>query len=152
MSRTVADFMTPDPPTVQPQTPLADAIQLLVEQRLSGLSVLDDQGHLVGVLSESDLLWQETGADPPPYIMLLDSVIFLRNPSRYTQELHKALGQTVGDAMSPKPISIAPERPLHEAAQLMHDKRIRHLPVVDAGGQVVGFLTQSDIIRAMAAG
>lgn len=152
MSRTVADFMTPNPPTVQPQMPLSEAIQLLVEHRLSGLPVADDSGKLVGVLSESDLMWQETGADPPPYIMLLDSVIYLRNPARYEQELHKAIGQTVGEAMTPKPIAIAPDRPLHEAAQIMHDKRIRHLPVIDASDRVVGFLSQSDIIRAMAAG
>ncbi len=151
MSRTVADFMTPEPVVVSPQMPLSEAIQLLVERRVSGLPVLAEDGELVGILSESDLMWQEAGVDPPPYIMLLDSAIYLRNPARFEQELHKSLGQTVGDVMSRKPLTIKPDRPLREAAQLMHDKNIRRLPVVNERNHVVGILTQGDIVRALAA-
>ncbi|NJL01425.1 MAG: CBS domain-containing protein [Spirulinaceae cyanobacterium SM2_1_0] len=151
MSQTVADFMMPDPVTVKPQLALSDAIQLLVERQASCLLVVDDDDALIGILSESDLMWQATGVEPPPYIMLLDSAIFLRNPARYEKELHKALGQTVGDVMTAKPITIAPERSLREAAQVMHDKHIHRLPVIDASDRLVGLITQSDIIRAMAA-
>ena len=96
MSRTVADFMSSPPLTVTPQTPLSEAIQLLAQQKITGLPVVDEQGQLVGVIADTDLMWQETGAEPPPYIVFLDSVIFLQNPARYEQELHKVLGQTVG--------------------------------------------------------
>lgn len=53
--------------------------------------------------------------------------------------------------MSPSPITISPDKPLKEAAQLMHEREIRRLPVLDAQGQVIGILTRGDIIRAMAA-
>lgn len=150
MPKTVADAMSRDPIVVRPETPLNEAIQIIAERRISGLPVVNDAGQLVGIISETDLMWQETGVDPPPYIMFLDSVIYLKNPAQYERELHKALGQTVGEVMSRDPITIASDKPLKEAAQLMHEREIRRLPVLDAQGQVKGILTRGDIIRAMA--
>lgn len=151
MTKTVADIMTPNPITVTPQTSLQDAIQILAEKHISGLPVVDDGGKLVGVISETDLMWQETGIDPPPYVMFLDSVIYLQNPSRHEKLVHKALGQTVGEVMSDKPITVNPQQTVKEAASLMHDRSIRRLPVVDGQtDRVVGIVTRGDIIRAMA--
>ncbi len=151
MNKTVAQIMTSSPLTVKPETPLKDAISLLVENKLSGLPVVNDQNKLVGVISESDLMWQESGVEPPPYIMILDSVIYLQNLGRYEKDIHKALGQTVGEVMTNKPITIQAEEGVKKAAQLLHDKKISRLPVVDSDGNVVGIITQGDIIRAMAA-
>ncbi|AGF52346.1 IMP dehydrogenase [Synechocystis sp. PCC 6803] len=153
MSRTVGEVMTPNPITVKPDTPLQDAIRLLAENRISGMPVLDDQEKLVGVISDTDLMWQESGVDTPPYVMLLDSIIYLQNPARHERELHKALGQTVGEVMNDVPISILPTQTLREAAHLMNEKKIRRLPVLNVESrQLIGILTQGDIIRAMARG
>jgi CBS domain-containing protein len=151
MTKSVAEIMTVNPITVKPQTPLADAIKIIAEKRISGMPVVNDEGKLVGVISESDLMWKETGVEPPPYIMILDSVIYLQNPARYEKEIHKALGQVVDDVMTDKPISIHANQTLREAANLMHEKNIRRLPVVEENsGEVVGILTRGDIIRSMA--
>jgi CBS domain-containing protein len=152
MSKTVADVMSHDPIVVRVETPLNEAIKILAERRFSGLPVVDDVGKLVGIISETDLMWQETGVTPPAYIMFLDSVIYLENPGTYERDLHKALGQTVGEVMSKNPITIFPDKTLKEAAQIMHDRSVHRLPVLDSAGQVIGILTRGDIIRAMAAG
>lgn len=151
MPKTVTDIMTRDPVVVHPETLLNEAIKILAERRISGLPVVDDTGKLVGMISETDLMWQETGVTPPAYIMFLDSVIYLQNPATYERELHKALGQTVGEVMSPEPITISPDKPLREAAQLMHDRSVNRLPVLDANERVIGIITRGDIVRAMAA-
>lgn len=151
MSKTVADVMSRDLIMVKPQTPIKEAIQILAERSISGLPVVDDAGKLVGVLSETDLLWQETGVEPPLYIMFLDSVIYLENPARYDQELHKALGQTVGEVMSTNPVTVKPDQPLRKAAKLMQEKSIRRLAVTDNEDKVIGILTTGDIVRAMVA-
>lgn len=151
MTKTVADIMTRDTIVVRPDTPLKEAIQILVKHRISGLPVVDDTGKLVGIISESDLMWQETGVNPPAYIMILDSVIYLENPARYERDLHKALGQTVGEVMSDQPVTISPDKTLPEAAKIMHDRNIRRLPVIDASGHAIGIITRGDIIREMAA-
>lgn len=151
MPKNVADAMSRDPVVVRPETPLNEAIQILAERHFSGLPVVDDARQLVGIISETDLMWQETGVTPPAYIMFLDSVIYLKNPATYERDLHKALGQTVGEVMSRDPISIDPDKSLKDAAQMMHDRSVHRLPVLDAEGLVIGILTRGDIIRAMAA-
>ncbi|MBH8552431.1 CBS domain-containing protein [Nostocaceae cyanobacterium CENA357] len=151
MPKTVADVMSHSPIVVRAETPLKEAVQIIAERRISGLPVVDDVGKLVGVISETDLMWQETGVTPPAYIMFLDSVIYLQNPATYERDLHKALGQTVGEVMSKNPVTITPDKTVKEAAQLMHDRSVNRLPVLDSEGQVIGILTRGDIIRAMAA-
>ena len=151
MPKTVADVMSRDPITVKKETPLKEVIQILAQRRISGLPVVDNDDKLVGIISETDLMWQETGVKPPAYIMILDSVIYLENPAHYERDLHKALGQTVGEVMTSESlVSITPDQPLQKAAQLMHKKHIRRLPVLDSQGQVIGIITRGDIIRDMA--
>lgn len=151
MPKTVADVMTRDLIVVKPEMALNEAIKLMVDNRISGMPVVNDQGKLVGVISESDLMWQETGVEPPPFITILDSVIYLQNPARYEKDIHKALGQTVGEVMTEKPITIKPDKPLREAAHILHEKDIRLLPVVNEAGEVIGIVTRGDVIRTMAA-
>lgn len=151
MSKTVAEIMTTDPVTVSPKTSLQEAIQILADREISGLPVVDDRGKLVGVISETDLTWQATGVEAPPYIMFLDSVIYLQNPAKHNQEIHKALGQTVEEAMSGRLTTVKGSQLVREAAQIMHEKKLRRLPVVDDSGKLVGMITQGDVIRMMAA-
>lgn len=151
ITKTVAEIMTADPVVVKADTPLQDAIKIIAEQKMSGLPVVDDAGVLVGIISEGDLTWQETGVDTPPYIMLLDSIIYLQNPAKHDAEIHKALGQTVGEVMSSKVYKIEPDQSVREAAHVMHEKHVGRLPVVDGDtGKVLGIITQGDIIRTMA--
>ena len=151
MSKTVAQIMTANPTTVSPQTSLQEAIKILAEKEISGLPVVDESGKLVGVISETDLTWQTTGVDAPPYIMFLDSVIYLQNPAKHNEEVHKALGQNVGDAMSDRPVTIREDSLVREAARIMHEKKLRRLPVVDSNSKLIGIITQGDVIKMMAA-
>ena len=118
MSGTVSDFMSRELIRVTPETSVQTVIQTLADHHISGLPVVNGQHHLVGVISELDLLWQESGVTPPPYITLLDSIIYLQNPSTYDRELHKALGQTAADVMTPKPITIQAQKPLLQKHRL----------------------------------
>lgn len=142
--------MTASPFTAKPDMPLKDAIQLLATHRISGLPVVDEAGEAIGEISETDLMWQVSGASLPAYVMLLDSVVYLTNPARYNQELHKALGQTVADVMSRKVTLVKADDDLQRAAQLMHDKQIRRLLVVDDDRRLIGILTRGDIVRELA--
>ncbi|CAD5962607.1 CBS domain-containing protein CBSX2, chloroplastic [Planktothrix tepida] len=151
MPKTVAEVMTPNPILAQPEMPLREALQLMVDRHIGCLPVVNSSGHLVGIISGTDLMWQESGVTPPAYITFLDSVIYLENFSRYEQELHKALGQTVGEVMTPEPlVTITPNKSLSDAARLFNEKRVHRLPVVEQSGKVIGILTCGDILRVMA--
>lgn len=152
MSTTVADIMSHDPIVVHPETSLNEAIKILAEHRISGLPVVDQTNQLVGVISETDLMWQETGVTPPAYFMILDSVIYLENPAKYERDLHKALGQTVGEVMTKKDIATTTaDTGVRHAAHLMHERKVHRLIVVDQTKQVIGVVTRGDIVRFMAA-
>ncbi|MEB3176164.1 MAG: CBS domain-containing protein, partial [Synechococcus sp.] len=100
VQRLVADVMTAPVISVSPETPLQQAVQLMSDHHISGLPVLDAKGHLVGELTEQQLMARETGFDAGPYVLLLDSVIYLKNPLQWDKEVHQVLGNSVGELMS----------------------------------------------------
>ncbi len=137
--------------SVTPATPLQEAVQLMSEHHVSGLAVVDAAGVLVGELTEQDLMVRESGFDAGPYVMLLDAVIYLRNPLNWDKEVHQVLGSSVGDVMSSNPHSCSAELPLPAAAKLLHERGTQRLFVLNGQKQPVGVLTRGDVVRALAA-
>ena len=85
--------------TVTPDTPLQQAVQMISDHHVSGLPVVNGEGRLIGELTEQDLMVRESGVDAGPYVMLLDSVIYLRNPLNWDKQVHQVLGTKVSDLM-----------------------------------------------------
>ncbi len=140
-----AELMTRDIVTVGPEAPLADAIRLMLEHRVSGLPVVDEAGRLVGLLMEGDLLHRaETGTDAVRMGWLKALVARGRMAERYVH----THGRRVRDVMTRQVLCVAPDQPLAEVVSLMVNKNVERLPVVRQG-QLVGFLTRSDILRQL---
>ena len=137
--------------SVTADSPLQDAVKLMSEHHISGLPVVDGSGALVGELSEQDLMVRESGFQPGPYVMLLDAVIYLRNPLNWDKEVHQVLGSTVGEVMGQHPHSCRAELPLPAAAGLLHERSTQRLFVLDGERHPVGVLTRGDVVRALAA-
>ncbi|WP_299415753.1 CBS domain-containing protein [Acaryochloris sp. IP29b_bin.148] len=148
-SPVVKDFMTADPIAVSPTDSLETVIKLLEEHRISGLPVVDKAHHVVGIISEGDLLVRESPMKPPLYMTLLGSVIYFESPKQFHQHMQKALGMLVQDVMSAKPITTQPDMPLATAANIMLDKKINRLPVVDTDQTLMGIITRHDLVRAL---
>jgi CBS domain-containing protein len=148
-SPTIQDFMTPNPIAVRPSDFIETVVQLLEEHRISGLPVVDDQNHVVGVISEGDLLIRESPLQPPLHFTLLGGVIYFDSPSHFHQQMKKAMGMLVQDVMTAKPITITPEASLVDAAQLMRSKKVNRLPVLDQQQALIGIITRHDLICAL---
>ncbi len=146
----VADAMSTPVLSVTPTTLLQEAVKLMSDHHISGLPVLDEHGALIGELSEQDLMVRESGFDAGPYVMLLDAVIYLRNPLDWDKQVHQVLGNTVADVMNRHPHSCSAEVSLAAAAKLLHDRSTQRL-FVREGEAVVGVLTRGDVVRALAA-
>jgi len=151
VERPVRDVMSTPVLTASKASPLQEAVQLMSEHHISGLAVLDDQGALVGELTEQDLMVRESGFQTGPYVMLLDAVIYLRNPLNWDKEVHQVLGSTVGEVMGQHPHTCSADLPLPAAARLLHEGNTQRLFVVDAERRPVGVLTRGDVVRALAA-
>jgi CBS domain-containing protein len=136
----VAEVMTVDVVTVDKGTSLRDVAALLTERRISGLPVVDD-GRVVGVVSEGDILIKERGRTAERrrlFGVLLDD--------RATAEL-KLEARTAEAAMTSPALTIGPDRPVAEAAGVMVDQGVNRLPVVDADGTLLGIVTRADLVR-----
>ncbi|MFC4016062.1 CBS domain-containing protein [Nonomuraea purpurea] len=107
---------------------------------VGAVTVIDAQRRPVGVVSEDDLLLKET-APAQPKRAIFDSY-------RRRREHHKAAGMTAAQLMSSPAITVTPQTPAREAAQLMHDGRLKQLPVINAvTGRIIGTLHQRDVLR-----
>nr|WP_321464520.1 CBS domain-containing protein [uncultured Desulfobulbus sp.] len=145
------DIMTTNVVTVHPQTSVRELASLLLERKISGAPVVDDAGKVLGVVTESDLIFQNKRVHLPTAVAILDAFVFLESPERTEQELKKMAGAKVGDICSEQPITVGPETELEEIATLMAEKKVHTLPVLD-DEQLVGIIGKSDIIRTIAQG
>ena len=150
LQQTVGEVMSAPVLTVTAETLLQDAVSLLNDHHVSGLPVVDGDGILIGELTEQDLMVRESGVDVGPYVMLLDSVIYLRNPLNWDRQVHQVLGNSVGDLMHRDSHSCDVSLPLPKAASMLHEKGTQRLIVVDAQRHPVGVLTRGDVVRALA--
>jgi CBS domain-containing protein len=150
VERRVSEVMSAPVCSVSPESPLQEAVQLLSDRRISGLAV-DGSGALVGELTEQDLMVRESGFQPGPYVMLLDAVIYLRNPLNWDKEVHQVLGSTVGEVMNAKLHTCTGDLPLPAAARQLHEGNTQRLFVLDGERRPVGVLTRGDVVRALAA-
>ncbi|HTW55710.1 MAG TPA: CBS domain-containing protein [Thermoplasmata archaeon] len=130
---------------------LFDALVLMRTHQISGLPVIDGRGTVVGVLSEKDLARVITGVAEYPAIRgLLDLLLVgvAGGAGDYFDRVRPALAETrVADAMSSPPIVIQPEAPLEFAMEVMRDREINRLPVVDRGC-LIGVVSRHDVLRA----
>ncbi len=150
LQQTVGEVMSAPVLTVMAETPLQDAVTLLSDHHVSGLPVVDAKGALAGELTEQDLMVRESGVDAGPYVMLLDSVIYLRNPLNWDRQVHQVLGNTVGDLMHRESHSCEQTLPLPKAASMLHEKGTQRLIVVDDQRRPIGVLTRGDVVRSLA--
>ena len=137
--------------SVTADSPLQEAVKLMSDHHISGLPVLDQAGGLVGELTEQDLMVRESGFQPGPYVMLLDAVIYLRNPLNWDKEVHQVLGSTVAEVMNTKVHTCSAGLGLPAAASLLHERSTQRLFVLDDARRPVGVLTRGDVVRALAA-
>lgn len=139
------DIMTRKIVTVSPETKIDQAGKLLLENHFNGLPVVDQEGHLKGIICQDDLIVQQKKFPVPSVFTLLDGVIPLTSSKHLEKEIQKMAAITVGQAMTPGPIAVDPETTLEEIATLMVKKNIHTLPVVDKG-KLVGVVGKEDIL------
>eukprot|EP00249_Psilotum_nudum_P001771 c14440_g1_i1 orf=172-996(+) len=149
---TVGDFMTRQDQlfVVNPSTTVDEALEILVENRITGLPVVDDSGRLIGVVSDYDLLALDSISGKRP----ADTGLFPEAGSTWKafreiqNLLSKTHGKVVAEVMTPSPLVVREMTNLEDAARLLLETKYRRLPVVDESGKLVGLLTRGNVVRA----
>lgn len=145
-SRAVRELMTTDVVTARAATPLIRVIDDMVRHGVSGLPVIDDRRHVVGIITEADVIARR-GFSPIPHepsSMLDDLTRAQRNIWR-----RKVDGCTVGDVMSAPADVVTADTPLSVATARMVTMSHRRLPVVDDDGRLVGVISRRDVLRLL---
>ena len=137
----ITEVMTTDVATVAPDSELREVAELLVRRHISGVPVVEG-GHVIGVVSEQDILFKER----PSHGMHRGVLAWLMDEGDL---MLKVDARTAAEAMSVPPITIGSTRSVSDAAALMLDEGVSRLPVVDKG-VLVGIVTRHDLVRAFA--
>jgi CBS domain-containing protein len=140
MSTFVRDAMTAKVIWVERDMPFAAIAAALREYRVSAFPVLDEAGTVIGVVSESDLLAKLAlggGEDGTPG--MIGGIL-------YQHQVEKARAVTAGELMTSPAATISPDDTLEEAARLMYVRKVKRLPVVDAGNHLTGILSRADVL------
>jgi acetoin utilization protein AcuB len=132
----VADVMTPNPITIRPDDSLQTVMEYMNQHGCRRIPVVEN-GQLMGIITDRDVR------------LMINSPVVLRERWQDEFLLHNT---PVGGCMTLDPITIAPDAPLQDAAQVMLDKKISGLPVIESEtGKLVGIITVSDLMKALIA-
>jgi len=142
----VHEIMTCNVVTVEPEASIMRAVRLMLQNRISGLPVVDAKGQLIGIVTEGDFLRRgELGTERrrPRWIE------FLVGPGRLANEYVQSRGRKVEELMTSELVIIAATAPIAEAVDLMERHRIKRLPVVE-GGKLIGIVSRANLLHALA--
>lgn len=145
----VNDIMTKDVVTVTKETTVMELARIFADRHLSSLPVLDSDGDLVGIVTETDLVEQDKNLHIPTVISIFDWVIYLESDKKFEKELKKMTGRTVGDIYSTDVVTVNADTSIADVADLLSSRKINALPVVE-GKKLVGIVSRIDLIRSMA--
>jgi CBS domain-containing membrane protein len=142
----VSHIMSHPVRSVHPQTPLSEAAHLMVTQRISGLPVLDDADHLVGIITEADFLRALGVPAHQPHHNLWQTL-----ESLFSHLAHHGEPETPDDPvtahMVKNVVCVHPDQDLHAVIEVMKRNSVKRLVVCDQDRRVVGMVTRSDLVR-----
>lgn len=141
------DVMTTDVATVAAHTPVEEVARFLLERRISGAPVVDDDNRVIGIVSEGDLIHRaEIGTERQRSWWLS----FFASREEVASDYVKSHGRRAADVMTKNVITVSEDTSLADVAALLERRRIKRVPVVRAG-KLAGIVSRADILRALAA-
>lgn len=145
---TARDIMTENVVTVPKHLSLRELSDLFIKHHVNGFPVVDEDGKLIGVVTEKDLIEQNKNLHIPTVIALFDAVIYLESDQKFEKEVKRFTGTRVEDIYQQDVVTVAPDTGIGEVASLMANKGIHTLPVVE-NGKLVGVIGKLDVIKGM---
>ena len=142
-----ADIMTKDVITVKNETNIEELARLLIDHKISGTPVIDDDNKLIGIVTENDLIKKNKRFHIPTIVRLFDAY-FLLDSAKVEDEIKKMVATTVGEICTKKVVSISEDTTLEEIATIMAEKHIHLLPVLK-DNEVIGIVGKADVVRSM---
>ncbi len=142
------DIMSTDVITVKGNASIQDIAKLLTEKNISGVPVVDDVNNVIGIITKKDLIYKDVEVKFPSYVEFLGGIFYLESIKHYEEKLKKFLANTAEDIMTSDVITITQDIDVKEIAEIMVEKDITKLPVIN-DGKLVGIVTRGDIVKSL---
>ncbi|NLJ76112.1 MAG: CBS domain-containing protein [Peptococcaceae bacterium] len=135
--------------TIPEGASIEEAALILTENNISGAPVVNPKGKLVGMVTEEDLLHQETNPRAPAFLNILGAFIYVNGLERYRDDFKKLAATSTTEIMTRDLITAPGNITIEEVAALMIEHNIKRVPVVDHG-DIIGIISRADIIKTLA--
>ena len=142
------DIMTRDVITVTTATTIEDLAHILIEHNISGAPVVNNEGDLIGIVTENDLINKNKRLHIPTVMRLFDAYIMLESPAAIEKEIRSMAAVTVNDIYIKDIVTVTDEATLEEIATVMSEKKVHLIPVVDRG-KIRGIIGKMDLIKGI---
>lgn len=148
---TAKDVMTTEVHTVTADMEIEALAKRFVELNKNALPVVDDQGRVEGLITQTDLVEQDKPLHIPTVISIFDWVLYLESEKSFREEVSRISARKVGEICSRDFVTCSPDTPVDQVAALMVDHKAHLVPVVDDDRKLLGVVARLDIIRSMGA-
>lgn len=142
------DIMTKDVAVVQAETTIDEVSRIFVDKNISGLPVVNQYHKLIGIVSEGDLVYKQKPVRAPLFINLFDGLIPI-DRNAFHEDMKRIAAYQVKDIMSSPAIYAYEDTPVSEIAEVIINKKINRIPIVNEIMEVVGIVSRHDIVRSM---
>ncbi len=143
------NIMTSCVVTISSDATIGELSKILLENKISGVPVVDKEGKLIGIVSEADIIRENIKVRFPFYFDPLMFSGFVGDFENYSEDIKEYLNTRVEEIMNHHVKTVKPATPVSETVDIMLSNRINRIPVVDENKKVVGIITRADVIKSM---
>lgn len=149
--KTAAEIMDSQVPAVSPDTDARGAVELLAKTDKGAIPVIDEDRRVIGIVSESDLIFEEEESDLhlPHYLNIMGGIVFVGSMKGFESRLEKAFATKVSELMTREPVVVHDYTSAENVARKIADAHHNHLPVIDEDGRLAGMVTRADALAAL---
>ncbi len=144
----VKDLMSTNVVTVTPETLVSEVAEILHQHHFSGLPVVNEQGVVIGTVSERDFITAESNLYLPTYIKMLSNMDYIQGGKKELPHVvNQIINATVKDIMNQQVPFVRPDTPLEQLATIFGEQRVNPVPVTDSTNKLIGIISRSDLIK-----
>ena len=145
----VKEIMSANVLTVKKDTTIEEIAHILANNNISGVPVVDEDGKVIGIVTQKDLLYKDVEPRFPAMVEILGSLVFLKGAKQHNEELKKIVGTKAEDIMTTIVYTVNEDSPVENAAQLMVERDISRVPVIK-DGKLAGIVSRADVVKYIA--
>ncbi len=143
------DIMTKNVVVVGEEDEIKKAADIFLEYKINAIPVVDENKKLTGIVSETDLVYQDTNLHIPTVFTIFDSIFYLGSSKHFKDDVQKITATKIKDIMNKNVFFVKEDEDIFNIATVMADKKFYSIPVVNNGMEIIGIVSRYDIIKSM---